>query len=139
MTGSFMIRLRQGNEHIFEDRRNGAQFIHMTTIVLDLRCQPAEDILSLDLSHTDMQPVTKCLDVFHIPILTRHVPEKTNRRAAQFQDTMIEACSQVRRRVFRDDFSILHESHTVTPRSFIHIGCRDNDTYSSLSVCREVD
>jgi hypothetical protein len=86
----------------------------MTAFALDLRCQPAEDILRLILPDANVQPVPERLDIFYIPILARYMTEKTDRRAAQFKDAPIQPRPQVGRCILCDDFSIFHEPHAVT-------------------------
>ena len=109
-----------------------AKFIHLTAFVFDLRLQPAEDILRLVLSRRGCAAVAESLDVFHILILVRHMAEKTDRRAAQFKDAVVEPRPQIGWRIFRDDPSILHKSHAMTARGFIHIGRGDDDTDTAI-------
>src|SRR5690349_13703820 len=93
----------------------------MPAFVFDLRRQPVEHSLSLMLSHADVQPVTKSLDVFNIRILVRHMAEQTDRRATQLQDAVVESRPQIGWRILGDDPSIFHKSHPMTTRGFVHI------------------
>jgi hypothetical protein len=104
----------QSNENIFEDGIHDAEFIRVSACASNLGLQPAQNILSLILPDADVQSISERLNVFHVHILVCHMTKNIYRRAAQFKDSSVEARPQIRRRILRDDFSILHESHSMT-------------------------
>jgi hypothetical protein len=109
-----MAGLRQCNKHIFEDGGHDPEFLHVTACASNLGLEPAQNILSRILPDADVQSISKRLNILHILILMRHVTKHIDRRAAQFKDASVEAGAQVGRRIFGNNPSILHETHTMT-------------------------
>jgi hypothetical protein len=95
MTGSAIIGLRQGDENIFEDRRDEAQIGHFASFASYRGLEPAEDTLGPVLSHADVQPIAKGLHIFHILVLMRDLTQQSNRLAAQLKDATVECVSQL--------------------------------------------
>ena len=93
---------------------NNTELIHLTALASYTRLEPAEDILSLFLPDPEVQSIAERLDVFHIFIFVRNMPEKTNGRTAQLKDASVQPRSQIGWRIFSNELSIFHEAHAMT-------------------------
>jgi len=93
---------------------NNTEFIHLTALASYTRLEPVDDILSLVLPDADVQSIAESLDVFHIFIFVRDMPEKTNGRTAQLKDATREPRPQIGWRIFSNELSIFHEPNAMT-------------------------